>query len=280
MKTIVTHASPDEDALAAVWLLRRFYPGWDEAAIAFVPAGQTLDGKAPDDNPEIIHVDTGLGKFDHHQTDDDTCAARLVFEFLQAENHIKSHLVEPLDRLLAVINDFDHFQEALLPEADADIYEFLLVGIVNGLRTTLRDDNHLVILVEHIFDGQLQIFTNKINAEEAIKGGLEFESRWGKTLAMETESRESTALAQKKGTMLVISKSAKTGQVRIKLRPDSKLDLKEIHKKVVAEDPKATWFYHASGHMLLNGSTKSPNMIPTTLSLSAVVEIVKQSSTL
>ena len=52
------------------------FPGWDKAEVKFVPAGKTLNSNPPDVDPEIIHVDTGLGKFDHHTTGDKSvCAA-------------------------------------------------------------------------------------------------------------------------------------------------------------------------------------------------------------
>ena len=80
MKTIVTHIGPDLDAITSIWLAKTFLPAWEEASLAFVPAGSTLEGKPPDDNPEILHVDTGFGRFDHHQTNADTCASILVYE--------------------------------------------------------------------------------------------------------------------------------------------------------------------------------------------------------
>jgi len=79
MKTIVVHIGPDLDAITSVWLVKKYFPGWEEAALAFVPAGTTLNKLPPDDNPEVVHVDTGFGKFDHHQTDADICAAMLVY---------------------------------------------------------------------------------------------------------------------------------------------------------------------------------------------------------
>lgn len=42
MRIIVTHSSPDIDAIMAVWLIKRFLPGWEEAEIQFVPAGERL----------------------------------------------------------------------------------------------------------------------------------------------------------------------------------------------------------------------------------------------
>ena len=42
-KTIVTHIRPDFDALIAVWLIKRYYPGFDKAGVTFVPAGETYE---------------------------------------------------------------------------------------------------------------------------------------------------------------------------------------------------------------------------------------------
>ncbi|HLD24715.1 MAG TPA: hypothetical protein VJB96_02245 [Patescibacteria group bacterium] len=39
MKTIVTHIGPDLDVITSTWLVKTFFPGWEEAEVAFVPAG-------------------------------------------------------------------------------------------------------------------------------------------------------------------------------------------------------------------------------------------------
>ena len=50
-----------------------------EADLAFVPAGSTWQGQAVDVNPTVIHVDTGGGRFDHHQRkSQQLCAAELT----------------------------------------------------------------------------------------------------------------------------------------------------------------------------------------------------------
>lgn len=275
MKTIVTHISPDTDALTSIWLIRKFLPGWSESVVQFVPAGATLDKKPPDENPDIIHVDTGLGKFDHHQNNANTCAAKKVFEFINAEVSLKSNFSEALERMVDIINDFDHFREVFLTDPDQDVYDFLIIGIIDGMRLNLQDDLKLVEISGFIFDGILQTFLNKVRAEEQLDKGLIFESRWGKTLAVESESEDVSRIAQKRGFNMVIRKSRKRGYLKIKTRPEPKLNLKKLHEILVKKDPAATWFYHASGHILLNGSTKNPDMKPTTLTLPQVVDIVK-----
>jgi len=45
--------------------------------------------------------------------------------------------------------------------------------------------------------------------------------------------------------------------------------------KILKIDKKGSWFFHISGHMLLNGSSGNPKLIPTSLSLNKIIEIVK-----
>ena len=124
MKTIVTHFGPDCDAITSIWLAKTFLQGWEEAALAFVPAGTTLGGAPPDDNPEILHVDTGFGRFDHHQSDADTCAAMLVYGEIKKQRGPDA----ALERIVGVINDIDHFREVFFPNPTADFWNFGLDG--------------------------------------------------------------------------------------------------------------------------------------------------------
>ncbi len=96
MKTIVTHTSPDWDAITSVWVIKRYLPGFEGASVQFVPAGEHLKGTNPKelDQPiekigdnEIIHVDTGLGPLDHHQTSSTSeCGASRSWEYVKKES--------------------------------------------------------------------------------------------------------------------------------------------------------------------------------------------------
>lgn len=78
--TLVTHEHPDFDGLLGVWQMARYLESQGHAVkLAFVPAGETLDGMEVDSDPHIIHIDTGKGKFDHHQEGDRFfCSSLLV----------------------------------------------------------------------------------------------------------------------------------------------------------------------------------------------------------
>lgn len=276
MKTIVSHLSPDIDSITSIWLIKRFLPGWMDAELKFVPAGSTLDGQDADKNPEVIHVDTGLGKFDHHQNSDYICAASLVFDYLKKELHLKEKQKRAMDKMIREITVFDHFGEVFFPEAADDHYEFMLHKIIEGgLKSVLREDSILVEVVFPMLDSILNIFIKKNQAEEEIKKGFVFKSYLGKSLCMETRNEETMKLALKLGYKLVAKKDPERGNIRIKTLPGKKYDLTPVYEKILKLDKKGTWFLHASHNMLLNSSSKNPNFIPSPLSTNKLIEILK-----
>lgn len=275
MKVIVTHLSPDLDAISSCWLIKKFLPGWQNAIIKFVPAGSTLNNSPPDDNPEIIHVDTGLGKFDHHQINIKTCSAEKILVYLKKNRLIKKKLLEPLTRLVSFVIEDDHFLEVYYPEPESDRYEFLLNNTIDGLKIVLAEDQKLAEFVFIILDGTLEKFKKKISAEEETKKGVIFHSYLGKSFAVESPNDEVLRFAQKIGYQLVIRKDPKFGNIRIKCPPEPKLDLTPIYNKILQIDSVGSWFLHSSKHMLLNGSPKRPDQIPSPLTLPRLIEIIK-----
>lgn len=288
MKTIVTHFAPDVDAVASVWLLKRFLPGWDEAKVEYVAAGKTLNNEIVDSDPDILHVDTGMGKLDHHQTGEDTCAARRTFEYIAAQFQISNikyqkngknnyFSIEALERLVEVVNDIDHFREVYFPNPTADFYDFNLVAILDGLKLLYSTDNNRILEAGLIcMDGIYKTFQNKVWAKSELKEkGVPFKTRWGKGIGIETVNDEAVRLAQKSGYVVAVRKDPKKEFVRIKVLPESTADLTNCYHKFKKLDPKATWFLHAGKKMLLNGSVKNPESIPTRLTLNEVIEVLK-----
>lgn len=273
MKTIVTHIGPDLDAITSAWLVKTFLPEWEEAEIAFVPAGTTLNKQEPDVNPDILHVDTGFGKYDHHQTDEKICASLLVYKLVKDQ-----HGPDPaLERMMEVINDVDHFQEVFYPDASADYWEFWIVGQIDGWRLLYGDEPLKIMeLGFQSLDGVYKVMQNKIWAEKELDKGQEFDTKWGKAIGFETINDEVIHQAQKRGYAVVIRKDPKKGYVRIKSLPKDEIDLTSVYNTLKAREPDATWFLHASRHMVLNGSAKNPDMKPSNQSLSELIAGIKE----
>jgi len=273
VKTIVTHIGPDLDAITSVWLVKTFFFDWEEAALAFVPAGTTLEKKPADSDIEVWHVDTGFGKFDHHQTNADTCASLLVYEELKKTRGED----EALRRMVEVVNDFDHFREVFYPNPTADFWEFSLATQIDGWRLLFADNPiKIVELGMQALDAIYKSFQNKVWAQKELKEqGIEFETKWGKGVGIETVNDEVVHLGQKMGYVIVVRKDPKKGYLRIKSLPKDEIDLEPIYLKLKEQEPDATWFLHASHHMILNGSSKNPDMKPSKKPLREIIEVIK-----
>ncbi len=276
MKTIVTHISVDLDATSSIWLIKRYLPEWSDAELKFVPAGTTLDNMSPDSNPDIIHVDTGLGQFDHHQIEDrNLCAAKLVLSYLYKNHHIQDRDYEALERIIKFVILDDNFGDVNLPEPDSDIYDFALHRIIDGFKRSLKDDDERCEMIFKILDACLQVFIMKIRAEKEITQGYSFTSKYGKSLALDSENESVIKLALKKGFEFVLLHYSNDNTYRIKTVPSKKYDLTPLYEEIMKQDSKATWFLHVSKNMLLNGSSKRPDSVPSSLPLKTVIEIIK-----
>jgi len=276
-KLIVTHFNPDLDAVCAVWLLREFDQQFKNAQVVFVPAGETYQGQKVDSSPDVVHVDTGLGQFDHHQLKEKTCAAQLVFNYLKSKKkHLKDE--KALVQLIEVVCEVDHFGECLWPEPTSFRYDFFLSEVLKGLKLSGQaEDQGIVDLGSQYLTGVYHCIKVKLKAIEELKEGYPFASKWGEAIGFLTQNSAVIKLAQKKGYVLVVQKDPETEHVRIKARPDSAIDLTAAKERLKNLDPQATWFLHISKKMLLNGSTKNDKMKPSKLSLKKVIEVLSVS---
>ena len=356
MKIIVTHHSPDWDAITSCWLLKRFLPGWENAEVKFVPAGERLRGSAlagpatrsshgapasfadaanadalrgsptlvsPADaipsttatpyslsprstgspveqigDNEVIHVDTGLGPLDHHETDDQSvCAASRTWEYVSNQQSVVANQGEKwkdkkkaIERIVAIVTEIDHFKEVFWENPTADYHEFSLLGLLEGYKLQYPDHNEETTLFGCIcLDAMLRDFENRVWAEKEIEEkGILFETRFGKGLGIETINDAVLKLAQKMGYVIVVRKDPRKGYVRIKAKPlfksqianrksqNKDIDLTNVCEELKKRDLNATWFLHVSKKMLLNGTTKNPAMVPTALTLSELIDVAKK----
>ncbi len=278
-KTIVTHINPDLDALSSVWLIRRYLPGFqgEDVSYAFVPAGKTLGDEPVDSLPDVVHVDTGRGAFDHHQIAEKLCAFLQIYTYLVKNNLLAAYDVEPLKRIAAVINDYDNFAEVYYSDVTADYQLFQLDSIISGFVHAGLPDTKKVEISLPMFDGLLQIMKNKIKAEKNIGEGIIFETKaFGKSIMMENSNNDSMKYAQKCGYRLVARKDSKIGNIRIVCLPDSTLDLTPIYEEIKRLDTVGTWYLHQSKHMLLNGSLVNPTMVPSPLTTEQILAILRK----
>lgn len=268
-------------------MVKKFIPDFSNAEFRFVPAGKLYEPTEIEEIKKLktIHVDTGGGEFDHHETENkNVSASSRVLDFLR-QHKLEEEQTTSLVRIVDVVTEIDHFREVFWPEPDRDRYEFFLEQILDGFKTLHRDqDLRLLNFGFEALDAIYNKMQNKVRAEEEIEKGMVIDishdadsSPSLRILALETINDETIKLAQKKGFPIVVRKDPRKGYVRIKAIPSGKVDLKKAYESLKAKDPAATWFLHVSHCMILNGSTKNPDMKPTHLSLTEVVNIVKDS---
>jgi hypothetical protein len=277
-KIIVTHINPDLDATSSVWLIKRYHPDFSQSDVRyeFVPAGRTFEGRSADHDPNIVHVDTGLGKYDHHQIPEKTCAFEKIYQVGLTESWFPEYDIKALSRMCKVINDYDNFREVYYPDPTADYYDFSLSHVISGLVHTSLSDSQKINIVVPLYDALLQIMKNKMRSETDIANGVVLETKtFGKTIVMQNSNNDCMKYAQKKGFNLVARKDTKKGNVRIVSIPDDKYDLTSIYIKIKQVDSIGTWFMHQSKHMLLNGSLLNPTMKPSPISFEQLVEILR-----
>ncbi len=286
IKYLVAHENPDMDAIGAMWLFKRFGgSGFDAVEYYFVHAGDLMDAGTMSAKEiredEVVHVDTGMGVFDHHQpnnTAHDSATLR-TFQYL-AQKFAEVAEDEALKRVVGFINETDHFEAYHWPDPDKDRYLFMMEEILAGLRSSEHfTDREVVEFGMLCYDGVYTSMKIRVRAEEDLETkGQEFESQWGRALAITNKNDEVIKLAQKRGFVLVVRKDEMTGAIRVKSAPDPNISLRSVFEQIKQLDTEGTWYYHPSGHMLINGSRKHSGQVPTKLTLEEVVGMVEKKS--
>ena len=284
-KLIVTHHAPDLDAIGASWLLKSFdTQHYGDAKFAFVNPGEKITQSKIDElqisSDHVVHVDTGLGKFDHHQPErghDHSSAASLVYEYL-CQIHPELKKDQALKLLVDFITEIDHFEEIYWPEADHPRYNFMLHQILRGLELIeLHDDDSQLHFGFTCLDGVFATLKQHIRAKEILETKAKyFQIKLGKCMAVETRNDDTLKLAQQYGAIIAIRKDTSQGHIRIKARPDAKIDLKALADEIALIDSTGTWYYHPGGKMLINGSRKHRNQRPSPLSLEQIIKLTKK----
>lgn len=281
---LVTHHAPDLDAIGAVWMLMRFdSQHYGTSKVTFVNPGETIQAEEAEklgfQLHEVTHVDTGFGEFDHHQPERGqqfVSATSLTYDYIcNVHPELKDNA--GLQEIARFITEIDHFHEIYWTDSANLRYSFMIHELIKGIEFSdpHNDDSQLQFGLQCL-DSAYGIITQRLKAEEIITTeGIVFECGAGKCLGIETSNDETIKLAQKQGFSLVIRKDPKLGNVRIKVRPDSPIDLKPVADIMKQVDSAASWFYHQSGKMLINGSNKHRNQKASNLPLKEIIAIIQ-----
>jgi hypothetical protein len=263
-KTIVGHLAPDLDCLAAIWILVRFGAAKD-AELSFVPAGTTLNGRPVDSDPEVVHVDTGGGRFDHHHSADNTLsAAELVRRELAPRDEALLRLVDQVTRI-------DH-AEAYSGRQPVFFNINDLIGGYNALYP--NRPHHVAQAMLSNLDAWYEHEARQIRLERAFSRRLEFDTRWGLGIAMQSDDGASSRLAYSHGAVLYAYRDRR-GYMGVAAQQRSDVDLEGVYRDLQRLDGQADWYLHPSHRLLLCGTPKAPPKQPSALSLQELVDVLR-----
>lgn len=278
-KIIVTHISPDFDGIPAIWLLRKFHPEYKNARVELVPAGSnTYNNQPVDSDPDVLHVDVGGGRFDHHGNNDFTCGVKLVWEWLVEEGYIKDD-DKAIERMIEVMTELDHgWDHYKWCEPASDRWEFSLHNVLSGLKIVFpRNNDKYIEWVCDSLEAVYAIMKSKVKAEEEVENGFKFKTRWGKGVAVMTKNDGIMDVGVKGGYAVVLRRDPQEGYIRITGNNACDVDFTKAYEEIVKTDKVGQWFLHASRVLLRNGSTRNPTMRPTKMTIEEVVAILERS---
>lgn len=262
--TIVGHLAPDLDCLAAIWILVRFGRA-GTAALQFVPAGQTLGDVLPDGDPQIVHVDTGGGRFDHHHTADPTLsAAELVRREVAPADAALIRLVEQVTRI-------DHAEAY---PGRQPIF-FNINDLIAGYNALYPNrPHHVAQAMLPNLDAWYEYEARQIRLERAFVRRLEFKTPWGLGIAMQSDDGGSSKLAYGHGAVLYAYRDRR-GYMGIAAQHRSDVDLEPVYQSLMRVDGQADWYLHPGHRLLLCGTPKAPPRQASALSLEQLVDVIR-----
>jgi hypothetical protein len=266
-RIIVGHLAPDLDCLAAIWILVRFGDASD-ADLLFVPAGQSLNHASPDADPAIIHVDTGGGRFDHHHTADTSLsAAELVRRVVNPGDLALQRLVDQVTRI-------DH---AIAGPMRQPVF-FNITDLIAGYNALYPNHpHHVARAMLPNLDAWYEHESRHLRLEQAFSDRMEFQTRWGLGIAMQSDDGASSRLAYGCGAVLYAYRDGR-GYMGIAAQRRSAVDLQDVYVDLLRIDGHADWFLHPNHRLLLCGTPKSPPEHASSLSLEELVDVITASA--
>ncbi|MCS7001883.1 MAG: hypothetical protein NZ518_03440, partial [Dehalococcoidia bacterium] len=242
------------------------FGGLTGADLAFVGAGRTFQNAPVDSDPSVIHVDTGLGRFDHHQPEvagPDVCAAKLVWQAIAPDNPV-------LQRMVDYVTLVDN---ALVPPHETT-HPFGVLNLIQGLNKACPDAPEAVVrTMLPMLDAWYAALEEQLAAEADFANAEYFPTPWGLGAKLRATGPVNQCIAYQAGVVVFVYRTVE-GSLRVTAEARSSVDLTAVAAEVRSRDPEATWYLHPSKKLLLNGSRKATNVVPSRLSLDELVAIV------
>lgn len=275
-KLLITHINPHLDDICAIWLFKRFYKAFSKAKVKFISTstkGATYLGKPVDSDPDVVHFGVGKGRFDEHKGDIKDCATSLVWKEvikrgLNPKDEVERQAYQEIVEWVTLI-DTGNFPE--LPFGD-----FSVPAFIRPISGEAKENGKAQKLGEEILDRVFRVLTTKYKAKKDWDKRLEFKTRWGNTVAMQSEEANraiARQLGEDKFTLYLLCRP-KTKSVEFVSFAEG-VDLTPLYVTLGELDPKASWYLHHGKRMILCGAKSTKEYNPTKLTFEQLVEAVR-----
>ena len=278
---IITHMSPDWDAITSVWLLKR-YGGMEDHDVVFVNTGN------PD--PAVLAaaaavVDTGREldptrrRFDHHhlpgEQSNQTCAAFQVFQHV-APNGELDHLA-PLN---ALILNGDTGGRNYGAEWSRLTGIHALLSVRKARRET---DDQLLAWGMAVLDDLAAHLKARDDARRTLDTHMIYQSTDGLFVALRNAPQGATFAAFEQGARLVLFANEAENAIGLMRAGEWQephcgglVDLLIVDSQVSADiiTETDTWFLHPAGFFAGRGTKKAPRSDPIACDLIALARAV------
>lgn len=276
-KTIITHTSPDFDAIAFLWLMGRFMTGFENAAIEFMPLNAINEEKltAADAVGDMGKVyDPEKLRFDHHHLPGvqsiATCAAMQTWEWLLS----KGSDLEYLRPLIEEIHKGDMAKSPLVG-IHSQLFGWKSSGKEAGIEFS---DEEIYSYGAHILS-QIEFWLKrKSESRKELDERVVWRSPDNSVWAISGSSVSVSFAAYEEGARIVVfegepielSNGVISYPVGVSRSPEwDQPHLGKIVNNILAsdysssiKDELSTWFCHNAGFYAGRGGAKAPDNNP------------------
>jgi hypothetical protein len=157
---------------------------------------------------------------------------------------------------------------------DDDARPFHIANIVRSHRDRTNSDDAAIRFGMEIISDVMVELNARATFLKDWESRIEFETKWGKGVAVATDYGRSDAFAYSQGFVLRVNKHLTDTIASIKSDPKSNVDLTEAFAKASELEP-TSWYLHQSKKMLISSVSRDSDRTPTSLTLQQLIELVK-----
>ncbi|MGD0976771.1 MAG: hypothetical protein ABR875_00555 [Minisyncoccia bacterium] len=305
---IILPVRPQPDTIVAIFILKIFgskqFSGIENARVEIWPIVPKEKSAEEFENEGHILIDTGGGRFDHHNKEHQITASQLVVDFLEINDD------PTLTKLLEYAKRDDFFGKGTISSDPID-RAFGLSALIAALNKSYPDNPNFVvntilpIIAAHYNEEKRRFeeFPNELEQKKLEGKVVEFAAKQRdkklKIIMIESDNigMPGYLRSQIGGRFDVVVQRREAGFVNILTRPTKRIDLRSLVALIRVREAEHAgiglssklfdliqsgrisevnnWYYDTATNSILNGgSTPTPDIEPTKISWDELAQVV------